>query len=97
MSIVQDLSLEFFSAHEGALFSVAGSDGMVLRLAAVQPAGMPGYGRAQAFSLMFEGPAQPRLEQATIRLSNDAAGEFDIFVVPVGANADLTRYQAVFN
>ena len=94
---MQDLSLEFFSAHQGALFSVAGSNGLVLRLAAVKPAGMPGYTRAEAFSLIFEGPAQPRLAQATLHLHNETAGGFDIFMVPVGANADITFYEAVFN
>lgn len=94
---MQDLSLEFFTAHEGASFSVAGHDGLLLRLAKVKPAGMPGYARAQAFSLIFEGPFQPRLEQATLHLYNEAAGGFAIFVVPVGADAGATHYEAVFN
>ena len=93
---MQDLSLAFFTAHQGAQFVVAGS-GVVLRLATVKPAGMPGYARAEAFSLIFEGPAQPRLAQATLHLRNEAVGEFDIFLVPVGANAETTSYEAVFN
>lgn len=93
---MQDLSLAFFTAHQGAQFIVAGG-GVVLRLAAVKPAGMPGYARAEAFSLIFEGPAQPRLAQATLHLRNEVVGEFDIFLVPVGANAEATSYEAVFN
>ena len=94
---MQDLSLEFFGACEGASFSVTGCDGLLLRLAMVKPAGMPGYARAEAFSLIFEGPAQPRLAQATLHLHNEAVGEFDIFLVPVSANAEATSYEAVFN
>jgi hypothetical protein len=93
---VQDLSLEFFRAHAGASFSLADS-GLALRLATVKQAGMPGYAREQAFSLIFEGPAQPRLEQATLCLRNETAGEFHIFLVPVAADAGATYYEAVFN
>jgi hypothetical protein len=97
LAIVQDLSLEFFRSYEGALFAVADSGGVALRLAAVKPAGMPGYARPEAFSLIFDGPAQPNLGQGMLRLNNEAAGEFDIFLVPVGANAGAIQYEAVFN
>lgn len=95
MSFVQDLSLEFFSAHAGAFFGV-GDSGITLRLATVKPGGVPGYARQEAFSLIFEGPAQPRLQQATLHLRNDTA-EFHIFLVPVAADAGATYYEAVFN
>jgi hypothetical protein len=94
---MQNLTLEFFLPYEGAAFGVAGSDSVVLRLAAVRPAGMPGFARKEAFSLIFEGPAQPNFGQGTLHLHNETAGGFDIFLVPVGANPGATQYEAVFN
>lgn len=49
------------------------------------------------FSLLFRGPAAPRLEQGTFRLEHAALGALDVFLVPMEPDAEGPRYEAVFN
>ena len=53
-------------------------------------------GRAP-FSLLFRGPKEPILPQRIYPLENEALGRLEIFLVPVGANADGVQYEAIFN
>ncbi len=54
-------------------------------------------GTLEAFSLTFQGPLEPALEQGTYRLENDAMGAFEIFLVPIRRDATGFGYEAVFN
>lgn len=56
--------------------------------------GVPG-GR-EPFSLLFRGPATPRLRQATYAVVHPTLGSLPIFLVPVGEDADGMLYEAVF-
>ena len=58
-----------------------------------------GYANAgwDTFSLLFRGPADRFLPQATWRLKHEQLGEFDIFLVPVGQDKSGFDYEAVFN
>jgi hypothetical protein len=49
------------------------------------------------FSLVFDGPAYPALEQQIYRLNHAELGAVDIFLVPVAGNAESRQYQAVFS
>jgi hypothetical protein len=57
--------------------------------------GPAGQTRKQ-FSLVFRGPAAPVLPQGTYRLSHAELGELDLFLVPIGPDAEGMRYEAVF-
>ena len=57
----------------------------------------PHDGPATAFELLFQGPSDPILPQATYRLTHADLGPLDIFIVPIGQSNDGTTYQAVFN
>lgn len=48
------------------------------------------------FSLLFRGPLDPQLRQATYRLRHAQLGDLEIFLVPVARRADGMRYEAVF-
>jgi hypothetical protein len=48
------------------------------------------------FSLVFRGPAQPVIPQSIHRLEHPALGALDVFLVPIGRDAQGTRYQAIF-
>lgn len=52
---------------------------------------------AFAFELMFRGPQQPLLPQATYRMTHPELGPLDVFIVPLESTADGTVYQAVFS
>ncbi|NTV73032.1 MAG: hypothetical protein HGA66_02360 [Holophaga sp.] len=89
---LDDLKAETCLPWVGTAFGFGPEGGPVLdlRLAEVVP-----FGTAQTtgFSLVFQGPAEPRLPQGTHRVRHDGLGEGWIFVVPVGPGT----YEAVFN
>jgi hypothetical protein len=56
-----------------------------------------GTGTRAPFSLHFLGPvSQQYLQQHTYQLMNETIGTFDIFIVPLGAEAGRMRYEAIF-
>jgi len=48
------------------------------------------------FSLLFGGPGDPQLSQGIWELDHDEMGALALFLVPIGKDADGTRYQAAF-
>jgi hypothetical protein len=56
-----------------------------------------GAREAGAFSLLFRGPADTMLLQATHVLRHPDLGELGLFLVPVERTADGYRYEATFN
>ena len=54
-------------------------------------------GTRAPFSLHFLGPvSQQYLQQHTYQMTNETLGTFDIFMVPLGAEAGRMRYEAIF-
>jgi hypothetical protein len=53
-------------------------------------------GPYESFSVYLLGPAD-RLEQATYPMGHPTLGRFDLFIVPVGAEAGGILYEAAFN
>lgn len=54
-------------------------------------------GSRNPFSLHFLGPvSQQYLQQHTYLMVNERLGRFDIFIVPLGAEAGRMRYEAIF-
>lgn len=53
--------------------------------------------RAAPFSLVLRGPRSPMLRQATYALRHPRLGPIEVFLVPVGQDAEATRYEATFN
>ena len=73
--------------------AVVGGRPIALKLAAVQE--LPSSAReGGAFRLEWLGPAQAIIPQGTYVF--DLGFPTDIFIVPVGAEADAIRYEAIF-
>jgi hypothetical protein len=91
-----DLTPAFFEALLGKPFLLVACDKLPLLLSAVKVAR---YSTPEhpAFSLMFDGPAQPELTQQTYTMETADAALLDIFLVPVGRGASGMQYEAVFN
>lgn len=53
--------------------------------------------REEPFSLVLAGPRAPVLPQATYALRHPSLGAIEVFLVPIGQDADATRYEATFN
>lgn len=97
------LTEEEFSKHVNSIFSVNldAKNRVDLELVQVKSY-MKKQGEAEGmerFSVYFTGPARPFLTQRTYSLSNEGMGTIDLFLVPIGLDADSNgfRYEAVFN
>ncbi len=51
----------------------------------------------EVFTLIFHGPGQNFLPQGIHKLQHSELGEIDLFLVPVGQDAQGFQYEAVFN
>lgn len=67
-----------------------------LRLTSVTPLGAESGHRRQPYSLLFAGPLTPILPQAIYPLRNESLGELGIFLVPLGPQGQIMRYEAIF-
>jgi hypothetical protein len=70
-----------------------------LKLIAVtpRPSGPTEQAGMERFSAVFSGPLDFLLPQQTYRVSHPEMGEFEIFLVAIGQEADGFRYEAVYN
>ena len=93
---MRQLELSEFSDAIGEDFDLRleGSS-LPLRLVEAQPLSLS-LVREGAFRLEWIGPPQPVLDQAIYRLSRGGE-DYDIFIVPISADRQGTRYEAVFN
>jgi hypothetical protein len=53
--------------------------------------------RANPFAMILAGPASPMLLQGIHTLVHPAHGRLDLFIVPIGRDAERTRYEIIFN
>jgi uncharacterized protein DUF6916 len=51
----------------------------------------------EQFSLLFRGPSEPQVTQATYTVSHPDLGKFLLFLVPVGRDPQGLLYEACFN
>jgi hypothetical protein len=97
------LTYDDFADRVGERFDVAVTDGEALRMELVEvtessEAGGPGPAGEQRrqFSLVFRGPAAPVLAQGSHRLTHDDLDDLELFLVPLGPDAEGMRYEAAF-
>ena len=94
-----ELTEKEFSQHLNSTFLIKFIDGEVeLRLVEVKgyvPRANEDSGM-ERFSVFFDGTGVC-LPQAVYRLNHEQMGELDLFLVPVSAERDGFRYEAVFN
>ena len=103
MTRIEWLTHEHFAPLVGQDVEVdAGAAGtLTMRLAEATVSDEPGgpgpdgQQRAQ-FSLVFLGPADQVLPQATYVVTHPAVGEQEIFLVPIGRGGEGVRYEAAF-
>jgi hypothetical protein len=98
-NMLEKLTHEYFQALLGQKFSVStGSAVLELRLASCRaiPSPLREKAERQAFSLIFHGPLEPALPQRMHNLEGGPDGPLEIFLVPVGPEQQLMRYEAIF-
>jgi hypothetical protein len=94
---VKLLVVEDFEGRVGETFVVKrGAEEFPLRLHRVERRGQARPGGRQPFSLRFHGPQTPLLPQATYALEHPDFDRLDVFIVPIGQDAQRVEYEAVF-
>jgi uncharacterized protein DUF6916 len=100
---LESFSLETFTPLVGHVFRVVidESRSLDLTLADAAPYGDASEAHARdglraPFSLIFTGPLQPVLAQATVPLEHADLGSIHLFLVPIGPEDGLMRYEAAF-
>ena len=53
-------------------------------------------GRRRPFSIVFRGPGNLLLPQRIYPMEHDIIGAFELFLVPIGPDAQGLRYEAIF-
>ena len=96
--MLDTLTKEHWSIHIGETFALEPENLAPLELTLVE---VTSFGRQrglnrEAYSLLFRGPMQPIQQQKIFTLSNSNMGKLDIFLVPLGPDAEGMRYEAVF-
>jgi hypothetical protein len=93
--VAEQLTIDDFSPWVGGQCQVdSGGERLAMTLVAAQP--LEGSIReGGGFRLELLGAADPALEQGIVSVAGPA-GAHDIFIVPIGRNAQGTRYEAVF-
>lgn len=96
--MIETLTREDFEACGASEYRLETGADEVLRLELAECVALPGGqpDRRAPFSLVFHGPPEPVLPQRIYRLENDELGPLEIFLVPVAADAETVRYEAVF-
>ena len=92
------LTLDDFRPALRETFTLAldGGASLALVLEEARPIGEGRFSEREPFALLFRGPPDPPLPQATYRLGHDGLGELEIFIVPVAATRDGRDYEAIF-
>lgn len=92
------LTLETFTPAVGETFKVGGEGGATIDLLLVEATSKDAGPHAPRppFSLLFQGPADPLLPQATYRFEHGSLGVMEIFIVPLGRDEYGATYEAFF-
>jgi hypothetical protein len=96
-TVFEKLTKEAFSENLNTTFRIqldAAGAAEVELLEVVEGVSTPAQ---EQFSIVFRGPLEYFLPQHTYHVEHEKMGEMDIFIVPVGKEADGFRYEAVFN
>ena len=103
MSRIEWLTHDDFAGRVGDRFALSVPDGSSLAVELVEVTesaelggvGPDGQVRHQ-FSLVFRGPPEPAMAQSIYQLDHEDLGELELFLVPIGPDADGMRYEAIF-
>jgi hypothetical protein len=99
--MLDTFTIDTFTPHVGETFRVIVDEKweMAARLTSVKAWGdETAKGRPrQPFTLLFHGPADARIPQRMYVVQHTAMEPFELFLVPIGNDAEGSRYEAVFS
>lgn len=96
--MLEKLTAGDFEKHLNQTFVIHPSDveSIETQLVGVTDLGEIAPKGRRAFSLVFRGPREPALPQRIYAIGHETMGRMEIFIVPIGPDAEGMRYEAVF-
>jgi hypothetical protein len=101
--VLEKLNVTTFAERTGESFRIFpdGTQPLAVELVEVTDLTSPGGAgtskRDRApFSIVFRGPRELALPQRIYRIEHDDLGSFELFLVPIAADRDGRRYEAIF-
>ena len=102
--MLESLDITTFAGRVGEVFRLVVDERTTIstRLIAVTPANGGSANPARAggrtpFSLVFRSPPGAPMPQRIYRLQHEELGQLELFLVPIGPDADGMCYEAVFS
>lgn len=98
MVALDELPAEDFERLVGqAVDLAAGAEQVSCRVESVWRSPYPTARALPGFSVFLRGPVERPLAQGSYRLGHPLHGELELFLTPVGRDAEGLRYEIVFN
>ena len=93
---IEELDAKIFSENLNTKFRTI-VNGKAVELELIEVAEVNYSPRQEAFSILFRGPLDSRLQQGLFDFEHEKLGSFSIFMTPVARNQDGFHYEACFN
>jgi hypothetical protein len=94
---LEDLTRELLVENLNTKFRVAAESVEPLEIELIEVSELNRVRNSEQFSAVFRGPLNFLLHQSVHRLEHERLGALELFLVPIGQEADGFRYEAVFN
>ena len=96
--MTESISHKNFSGHLNALFRVEEAEtSLELELVEVEVGKPIDASLRDPFTLIFQGPKDSILAEGSHNLSNNDAGSFELYSIPIVSRGAQQLYQVIFN
>lgn len=96
--MTESITHENFSGHLNASFQVdVGETPLELELVEVETGKSIDPSLREPFTLIFQGPKDSIVPEGIYTVSNDGAGSFELYIIPIVSPGNRQSYQVIFN
>jgi len=94
---VEIFKLETFVRHLNSRFLIKRDQSDHVEVELIEAEDLKSTPRLEQFSIIFRGPLDPPLPQATYEFEHAEMGDMHLFIVPIRRDQDGMYYEAIFN
>lgn len=95
--MLENLTIDSFAGQKGSSFRLVATENLAFEITLAEVNALGDSGTRMAFSLIFHAAlSAPVVPQRIYRLEHGALGPLDVFVVPIGPQGGVFRYEAIF-
>ena len=97
-SVGKRLNKDEFASHIGSTFRILDRNSPTqLEAKLTEVDDRKSSSTLEQFSILFQGPTEPILPQKIYDVQHPTMGEFELFLVPIGADESGVTYESVFS